>query len=191
MLAAEVEMVRGDLGAEVESQRSIAAGHADRAEAQGARIRELEAERDRALTALAQKRTDESDVLLRLGELDQLVTSVAGAIEVEEARVAELERALGTIAIGRDHAAADAPVIGKLPLQSGADAAAQQRIRTLSSELGERDAELLIVHATVATAKKKLGELVELIQRARAGHSGEVAALLERLAADASALAAD
>jgi predicted nucleic acid-binding Zn-ribbon protein len=180
-------MVRGDLSAEIDNHKALAAGHAERADAHGTRARELElemarlaGERDRARTALAQKQTDESDVLLRLGELDGLVGRIVETIEAEEARLVELEKAIASVEIPQ-------------PAPSPTEAAwgvAQQRIRKLSSELGDRDAELLLLHATVATAKKKMSELVELIQKARAGHSGEVAALLDRLAADASALAA-
>ncbi len=145
----------------------------------------------------ARRRVTEQALLGRVEELERHLAELEGGLREEEMRLGELEDNLRVVhqhaALVPDPAVLERELVQHVASEraaEGALAGREERLRSLSAELGHRDAELAILHGRVAVAERQVGEVIEAVRRTREQMAGrspvEIAALLDRLAAEAA-----
>jgi chromosome segregation ATPase len=132
-------------------------------------------------------------------ELEELLRLLGAGLREEEQRLGELEESVRTVH-QHAHSIPDPKEMERELVRHAMDgrerehalALREQRLERLTAELGERDAELAILHGAVASTRRQMAELVGMICKTREqvlGRTGlEVAAALDRLAAEATEL---
>jgi SAM-dependent methyltransferase/DNA repair exonuclease SbcCD ATPase subunit len=147
--------------------------------------------------AAARRKLTEQALLARVEELEARLAELEGGLREEEVRLGELEDNLRVV---HQHAALvpDSSQLERELNQHEAHERAteealegrEHKLRRLSAELGQRDAELALLHGRVAAAERQVGEVIAAVRRTReqmVGRSAvEIAALLDRLAAEAA-----
>jgi chromosome segregation ATPase len=190
-----------DARAELETIRVMSAQGYLEVRQEITRAREQAAEEThRAATEREAGQRREAAVATRLEELDEIVRILAAGLREEELRLGQLEDGIRTVH-QHAHSIPDPEEMERELVKHAIDgrdhlqllAVRERRIQRLTVELGERDAELAILHAAVSTARGQVLDLVEMIRKTRQDISGrasavDIVAALDRLAAEASEL---
>jgi hypothetical protein len=153
-----------------------------------ARIELLEA-------AAARRRLNEAALQSKVDELEGHLAELSRGLREEEARLGELEENLRVVhshaGLVPDPSELERELVAHAAQgreQAQALANRDEKLAALAAELGQRDAELIMLHARVANAERSVSDVVAALRRTSAELAGrspvEIAAALDRLAAE-------